>query len=1116
MLGKLTEVLAGSGVELSEEELLDALWLARTLPQGTGPLARKGVHVEARRPSDRGPERSAAPSTGQDTAGSADRPDPETSDRGPVERPLQAAPRTGDDREQHAHHSSAHGVRVPDTPQAAARALRLGRALRPLRQRFPDNRRPELDLARTVEAMADSGLPEIALRPSRTRWLSLALVVDDGLSMVLWQRLASDVRRLMERAGAFRDVRIHGLDTRSAEAPRLSARPYPSEGPFRPTTSLYDPSGDTLVLVVSDGVGDAWRDGRMHRAIDRWARRGPTAIIHALPTRLWANSGVSARSWQVTTRRRGGPATEWRVADPVLPPDLVTFDAVPVPVLEPSPGALAEWARLIASPGATTTLPLWNGGPEPIGRAFAGPGREDEAEAVLRFRSAASPEAYRLAAHLAAVAPVPVPVMRLFRTALGAPTDSGHLAEVFLGGLMHQVRPEADQLPHHRLYDFPPETRRILLSALAPKELLRTTRAVTDLLEAGIGRSPDFAAWVGHPDGTALIGDDGRPFGSLTDRLLTRLGVSPAGPSAAGPGTAAPSDVHGVQAPPIPTGWSPLSPADPRTLGPFRLYARYDQGWAELAMYLGLDEHGETVSLRAPAPLGDLDLEQSRDLIRTETECLQRMGGVFAPKLRGADPGYGQEPPWVASACRWRSGVPRPELAPNVQALLEETEEPIDVTLFHWIGYNLACAIRRAHGLGLVHGSLTPKTVLITDHDVQLVGWITASRHGVHSRHREDFPRDFTFRAPEAGRPALSAYGGVEAPTAPGDMFSVGAVLIAAATGRWSTRPQTEVRANLRAAGISDAVADALRACLHPDPEDRPTAAELVDAFQQALLTAGAPDRLDLARAQEMVSRYRLLTDREPETFGPALAETVAHLGNLLGTSGRLEEACAALDEAAWLYQELPDEFRPNLARVLNNLSVRLGELNRLEEALTAIQEAADLLLALNQERSLPPLTDGLALTLNNLSNRLGAAGRNEEALAAIVQSVGLYRSSAQRNAQIFHPGLAQALNNLSNRLGEAGRNEEALAAIDEATVLHRDLDHSGAKGARSALASCLSNRAVRLAALGRLEEARTTLTESTRIRESLSAANPEAYEADLAQSQAIATWLSDLSRDSP
>ncbi|MGW8366114.1 SAV_2336 N-terminal domain-related protein, partial [Streptomyces wedmorensis] len=313
MISHVTGLLAASGLDLSHEELLDALWLAGRLPHPTGPLARAALHPShPDAPPPHRPDDPDAPQPGSP---------PGDARRGArQEHPLLAAPqgrRADGDRATGSY--PAHPVGVPDHHSLGPGRLRLEKSLRPLRQRFPDPRRRSLDIPGTVTAIAETGVPETVTRPLRTRWLTLALVVDDGISMLLWQRLASDIRALMERAGSFRDVRVYGLDTRDA-TPTLRSSPY-SHG-TRPESpkALCDPTGNTLVLVVSDGVGRAWRDGAMLRVMERWARSGPTAIIHALPPRLWPSTGIDARPWQVTTPGRGGPPPPRPRTPPPPPP----------------------------------------------------------------------------------------------------------------------------------------------------------------------------------------------------------------------------------------------------------------------------------------------------------------------------------------------------------------------------------------------------------------------------------------------------------------------------------------------------------------------------------------------------------------------------------------------------------------------------------------------------------------------------------------------------------------------------------------------------------------------------------------------------------------------------
>nr|WP_272925601.1 MULTISPECIES: NaeI family type II restriction endonuclease [unclassified Streptomyces] len=838
--------MAESGVELSPEELLDAVWLAGKLPRGARPLARSadaasatserhGVHHDG----PLVPEPAAAEPTPQPPATDAA--------EGRSTHPLLASAQPGPDEEVQAapSRSPAVAVRAPDRSALGAGQLRLGKALRPLRQRFPDPRRREHDIARTVDAIAETGMPDTVTRAVRTRWLSLALVVDDGVSMVLWQRLAADVRALMERAGAFRDVRVYGLDTRGG-TPFLRTVPYRHHGRVLTPETLCDPSGSTLVLVVSDGVGEAWRGDGMRQVMDRWGGCGPTAIIQPLPVRLWASTGVAARRWHVTTRRRGGPTRAWHVTDPDLPPDLVRFDSVPVPVLAPTPEAVADWARLVAAPGGTALLPLWDA--DAAGRTAAASPEGDAADAVLRFREAASPEAYRLAAHVAAVAPTTPPVMRLVQAAVGPPADLGHLMEVFLGGLMHELDAcGADRPPHHRRFDFTDDARRVLLSAVSPKELLRTAEAATRHIEAAVGRALVFPAWVGHPDGAAVIDDTARSFGWLREQVLTRLGIpsADAGPVTPGPeptvtradGPADSADAGSDEAYDdapgefLPVGWTKLRPEDPESLGRFRLRARSADGWPHLTMYLAEDEEGTLATVRAPLRLSTRDPETARDLVRTEAECLTRMRGMHAPALLGVAGLTEGELPWIAAVCvHSRADVPASPPAPNLRAVLAEHTQTIPEGLFLRIGRGLAEAVAAAHSRGLVHGSLSPLTVLVTDRDIRLVGWSTATIDGVDSAHQELLPRSDTYLEAGDGRPR----------TPQSDVYAVGALLLALLSGRWSDpRADDPERGPLAEPGISPVLVRMLWRCLEHDPALRPSATVLAEAFAAA--AAGRP-----------------------------------------------------------------------------------------------------------------------------------------------------------------------------------------------------------------------------------------------------------------------------------
>ena len=86
------------------------------------------------------------------------------------------------------------------------------------------------------------------------------------------------------------------------------------------------------------------------------------------------------------------------------------------------------------------------------------------------------------------------------------------------------------------------------------------------------------------------------------------------------------------------------------------------------------------------------------------------------------------------------------------------------------------------------------------------------------------------------------------------------------------------------------------------------------------------------------------LATRNPEHFRPALANSLAHLGQRLSELGRHAEALTCQQDAVAIYRELTavnqPRFRADLARALSNLSGYLAKLDRHTEAEQARTEA--------------------------------------------------------------------------------------------------------------------------------------------------------------------------------
>ncbi|GAA4021916.1 MULTISPECIES: SAV_2336 N-terminal domain-related protein [Streptomyces] len=804
-LAEALRVFGACGLDLDADQVLDVLWLARGVPTG----AAAPLHRQAPAPPQQ-PAPPEGPGSQDGTAARQPAPEPGDPDLPDLTRPsLHAGPRPTGPPERRPSSVGrpprrALPVRVPEE-KALGNELELGRALRPLRRRHDSRHRTEIDEDRTAAELAETNLPDVVERPVRERWLNLALLVDDGLSMLLWHRLGTELRTLLERLGAFAVTRVLGLDTRSAAGPRLHARPFRPGSTELPLSTVNDPSGRTLLLVVSDGMGPAWRSGAMHRLLAERAARGPVAVLHTLPPDMWEASGISAERWQATTRRIGGANTSWKIIDPVLPAELSRFDGIPVPVLEPTADSLRVWARLLASPGTTVELPLLA---SPDRYAAVAPARD--LSSAQHFRDAATPEAYRLAAHLAAVAPLSVPVMRLVQTAVPWQATTSHLAEVFLGGLVRpHPAPVSGPLPaKHRVFDFSDESKTLLLDAVPQAELLRTGRRIGRRLEELAGNSPDFPAWLVHPDGSDTLPGSQQPFTSVERRLLTRFGVSLGSTShAPGPGRERPG-----------TGaddWEPLTEDDPHKIASYELRGR--RRGRRTVVYRGVDNRrGREAVLRLPR--SDLPAVNWR-LIAVEAEALARLQGQYAPTRLAA--GLQESPPWLAMTpiadAEARDAQP-PRLAQIFTRALTDGTAPFDLLQGLLVSCYLASAVALCHVNGLVLATLDAESVYVLRRTVVLGDLSDCAVDGEYLGSGAAPTREDNVRALGELLQVISSKAGLELPGLPEGMHL------------WQGDTWEQLRRLV------------LR-CMDPSPAKRPAASEVAEVLARYV----ARTRLQLA-----------------------------------------------------------------------------------------------------------------------------------------------------------------------------------------------------------------------------------------------------------------------------
>jgi type VI secretion system protein ImpC len=592
MSERLMSLLAGLRnvrMNLAAEDVADVLWLAPY-------LAGSGVVAASPRAGRIGPAEGARSSH------STAPPEPPTVEpAAPLPVPLD--PRAGRSRGDHrgaiylpapgsAPSGGGRPVQVP-TGSPLPGSLALARSLRPLRRRVASRKRVDLDVEQTVRRVAEERLWLPALRPARDRWLDLALVVDGGASMGLWRPLARELYRVLACTGAFRMVRLWGLDTDAnpptlhpglARRPGLTAR-HPRE--------LVDPTGRSLVLVLTDCVSKAWQDGAAARVLETWSARGPAALIHVLPEHLWSRTTLgSATAVRLSapgpavpnTRLTARLACPWDDAPAVRP-----GSAVPVASLEP--GQLAAFAAVVAGVGGALAagffLDLEPPPPPSPRRTVVTPYTR-----LSQFWEVASPTARRLAGLLAAAPAVTLPIVRLVRQAMLPEARQVHEAEVLLGGLLKvvssstpgAVEPDPDDVR----YDFHDGLRPLLLDAVPTADARDVLEKVSAYVAEHLGHGRDFRAVLADPTAAgASIEPDTSPVARVAAEVMMRLGGEHARLVTRGPalrGTAGSG-----------TSGSPVT----AKFGPQTLSAQEDQG-----------------TLPPPRPAGAKSLQHKLDRIR--------------------------------------------------------------------------------------------------------------------------------------------------------------------------------------------------------------------------------------------------------------------------------------------------------------------------------------------------------------------------------------------------------------------------------------------------------------------------------------------------------------------
>ena len=257
-----------------------------------------------------------------------------------------------------------------------------------------------------------------------------------------------------------------------------------------------------------------------------------------------------------------------------------------------------------------------------------------------------------------------------------------------------------------------------------------------------------------------------------------------------------------------------LQPGDPSAIGPYRLVGRLGQGGMG-QVFLGVSRGGRPVAVKAIRTELAAD-PQFRTRFGREIAAARKVSGVFTAMVVDAD--VDGPVAWLATAY-----VPGPSLAEAVHG-----HGPLPEGSLLALAAGLAESLTAIHAAGVVHQDLKPSNVLLAEDGPRVIDFgISRVAESAALTQTDLVAGSPGFMSPE------QVLGGQAGPQ--GDIFSLGAVLVFAATGEGpfgtGTTAALLYRVVHESPGLGRVPATArplVERCLAKDPAQRPTAEALL------------------------------------------------------------------------------------------------------------------------------------------------------------------------------------------------------------------------------------------------------------------------------------------------